>query len=70
MPKSPPPVGRRPRRFRLFWLIVLLVPVFGAGAALLFRQGLVPAALNPLPHSILASPTPGLFDWRLRRAQA
>jgi hypothetical protein len=65
MPKSPPPVGRRPRRFRPFWLIVLLMPVCGAGAALLFRQGLVPAALNPLPALDLGQSDAWFVDWRL-----
>ena len=65
MPKSPLPLRTRPRRFRRSWLIVVLLPVLAAGTALLFRQGLVPAALNPLPALDLGQADPWFVDWRL-----
>src|SRR5262245_8842199 len=65
MPKLPPPVRTRPRRFPPFWLLVLLAPVLGAGTALLFRQGLVPAVLNPLPALDLGQADAWFVDWRL-----
>ena len=72
MPKSPLPLRTHPRRFRPrprrfppFWLLVLLAPVLGAGTALLFRQGLVPAALNPLPALDLGQADAWFVDWRL-----
>jgi len=60
MPTSPPPSKRR---FPLFWLILLLL--LGMGAEVWFRQGLVPAALNPLPALDLSQADPWLVDWRL-----
>jgi len=59
----PPPPKRRPIR-RLLWQVVLAAFV-GAGAALLFRQGLIPSVLNPLPALDLAEEEPWLVDWRL-----
>jgi hypothetical protein len=44
--------------------IILLVLVLG-GLAFVFRQGLVPAALNPLPALDLGRANPWLVDWRL-----
>ena len=44
--------------------IILLLVVVG-GIALVFRQGLVPAAVNPLPAVDLGQPNPWLVDWRL-----
>ena len=44
--------------------ITLLVLVLG-GLAFAFRQGLVPAALNPLPALDLGGANPWLVDWRL-----
>jgi hypothetical protein len=54
------PVRRRPRVLR----IVLITLVLGA-VALVFRQGLVPWYLNPLPALDLGTARPWLADWRL-----
>jgi hypothetical protein len=43
----------------------LLLAAAAAGAALAFRQGLVPPFLNPLPLIDLAESRPWLADWRL-----
>src|SRR2546421_12871756 len=51
---------RRPRVLRTILLVLLL-----GGLAFAFRQGLVPAALNPLPALDLGSANPWLADWRL-----
>jgi hypothetical protein len=63
MPQSPPPSETRQRHFRLAWLIGLALVL--AGMALLFRQGLVPAALNPLPALDLGQADAWFVDWRL-----
>jgi hypothetical protein len=57
----PAPVHRRRSRLPRLILIVLLA----LGVGLLLRQGLVPAALNPLPAVDLGQPNPWLIDWRL-----
>ncbi|HXF52931.1 MAG TPA: extensin family protein [Hyphomicrobiaceae bacterium] len=55
----------RKRRRRFTFLRVLLFVVAVVGVGLLFRQGLVPARLNPLPTLRIDGP-PGLFlDWQL-----
>jgi hypothetical protein len=61
MPTSPPPNKRR--RFPLFSLVLVLL--LGIGTAVLFRQGLVPAALNPLPALDLSQADAWFVDWRL-----
>jgi len=45
-------------------IVILLVLVAG-GIAFLFRQGMVPAGLNPLPAADLGQPNAFLIDWRL-----
>ena len=62
MPPRPPSTSRPIRR--LLWQVVLAA-LIGAGAALLFRQGLIPSALNPLPALDLAEADPWFVDWRL-----
>ena len=58
---APAPVRRRgPRILRTVLLILLL-----GGIAFTFRQGLVPAYLNPLPALDLGRANPWLADWRL-----
>lgn len=57
------PTSRAKRRFPLFWLVLVLL--LGVGLAGLLRQGLVPAALNPLPALDLGRADPWLVDWRL-----
>ena len=57
----PAPVARRRRRLSR----VILLTLLAVGVGLLFRQGLVPAALNPLPAVDLGQPNPWLVDWRL-----
>ena len=47
----------------MLWF-VLLVSI-GAGTAFLFRHGLVPPALNPLPALDLSQADPWFLDWRL-----
>src|SRR5438105_12102723 len=59
-PATAPVRRRRPRVLRA----ILLVLVLG-GIAFTFRQGLVPAALNPLPALDLGRANPWLADWRL-----
>jgi hypothetical protein len=54
---------RKRRRSILGRLILLLIVVVGIG--FLFRQGLVPASLNPLPVANLDSPGGLLLDWQL-----
>jgi hypothetical protein len=55
------PVHRR--RSRIPRVILLVLVLGGIGFA--FRQGLVPAALNPLPALDLGQANPWLVDWRL-----
>src|SRR4029079_4359848 len=47
------------------WPRVLLFVLVASGTAMLFRQGLVTPALNPLPLIDLARPRPSAVDWRL-----
>ena len=47
------------------WPRVLLFVLVASGTAMLFRQGLVTPALNPLPLIDLARPRPWAVDWRL-----
>jgi hypothetical protein len=56
--------GRGARR-RAFAAGVLLLGLVALGIAFLFRQGLVPWALNPLPAIDLAQPDAWFIDWRL-----
>src|SRR5262245_59136263 len=58
-----PTFSRRRRPFPLFWLT--LAVLLGIGFAPLFRQGLVPPALNPLPALDLRQGQAWLVDWRL-----
>ena len=51
------------RRFPFFRLLLLLI--LAAGLGMLFRQGLVPARLNPLPLVSLDGPGGVLLDWQL-----
>jgi len=60
-PHSAPPLHRRHWRVPRLILIVLLA----VGLGFLFRQGLVPAMLNPLPVIDLSQANPWLVDWRL-----
>lgn len=55
---------RRPRRRSRVPKVILLALLAG-GIAALFRQGLVPAMLNPLPAVDLGQPNLWLVDWRL-----
>src|SRR5262245_52958883 len=55
---------RNPLRTR-GWLRLLLFVVVASATALLFRQGLVAPAFNPLPFIDVAKPSPWLVDWRL-----
>jgi hypothetical protein len=50
--------GSRVLRFMLLALVL-------GGVAFVFRQGLLPAALNPLPAVDLGQPNAWLIDWRL-----
>ena len=59
-PTTDAPVRRRSRKSRIFLLTLLAI-----GLAFLFRQGLVPSWLSPLPALDLASANPWLVDWRL-----
>jgi hypothetical protein len=54
-----------PLRRRARWPHVLLSVLVASGIAILFRQGLVPPALNPLPLIDLSQANPWLLDWRL-----
>jgi hypothetical protein len=54
-----------PRRRGGSWLRLLLFVVVATGTAILFRQGLVVPALNPLPAIDLSIRGPWLVDWRL-----
>jgi hypothetical protein len=51
------------RGFPILRLLLLLAAAVGIG--FLFREGLVPARLNPLPVLSLASPPGLLLDWQL-----
>ena len=53
------------RRQPMMTLLLLVLVAFGANLAVLFRQGLVPPAVNPLPALDLATPDPWFLDWRL-----
>jgi len=53
------------RRLPMTLLLLLLLAPIGAGVSVLFRQGLVPPALNPLPALDLGTPQPWFLDWRL-----
>src|SRR5262245_8094278 len=59
------PTSRQPKspRFFLFPFFLLLLIVFGV--SFLFRQGMIPAALNPLPALDLGQADPWFVDWRL-----
>ena len=52
-------------RARSRWPRVLLFVLVASGTAMLFRQGLVAPAFNPLPIIDLAQPRPWGLDWRL-----
>jgi len=54
------PLWRRAR-----WALVLLCLLLAPGIAIMFRQGLVPPLLNPLPVIDLSQSYPWLVDWRL-----
>jgi hypothetical protein len=54
-----------PTRRRSRWPRVLLIGLIVLAIAFVFRQGLVPWYLNPLPAIDLARPCPWLADWRL-----
>jgi hypothetical protein len=56
--------AKPPRRRSRVLRVILLALVLG-GIALVFRFGLVPAALNPLPALDLGQSSPWLVDWRL-----
>lgn len=56
----PAPTRKRRSRGKVFLLVLLAL-----GAAVLFRQGLVPSWISPLPALDLASANPWLVDWRL-----
>jgi hypothetical protein len=60
-PHSPPSAYKRRSRVPRLVLIVLLA----VGVGLLFRQGLVPAWLDPLPAIDLGRANPLFVDWRL-----
>jgi hypothetical protein len=62
MPTPPPSETRR--YLRSLWRGVLL-GLFCVAATLMFRQGLIPPALNPLPALDLAEADPWFVDWRL-----
>ena len=61
--QKPAPVRARKRIGRVLWIIFALLVAGGLAAA--FRQGVVPAALNPLPALDLGQANPWLVDWRL-----
>ena len=52
------------RRVSRVLVALLLLPVIGC-VALMFRFGLIPAALNPLPAIDLNEQNPWFVDWRL-----
>lgn len=54
-----------PLRRHMNWLRGLLFVLVASGTAIVFRQGLVPPAVNPLPIIDFAQPRPWLVDWRL-----
>src|SRR3954464_3124171 len=58
---NPDTTTRRRSRWPRRMLIALLV----LAVALIFRQGLVPSFLNPLPAIDLGRASPWLADWRL-----
>jgi hypothetical protein len=58
---NPAPMQRRRSRVPRIILYVLLV----VGVVFVFRQGLLPGVLNPLPALDLGSSNPWLVDWRL-----
>jgi hypothetical protein len=60
MPTSPQPKTRR-----FFLLRLCLLVLLGFGVAFLFRQGMIPAVLNPLPGLDLGQADPWFVDWRL-----
>ena len=64
MQRPNPSPDTTPRRRSRVPRIVLLVLVLG-GVAFVFRQGLVPWYLNPLPALDLGRSSPWLADWRL-----
>jgi hypothetical protein len=57
------PIPIRAGRLRV--PLVILLALLTGGVAVLFRQGLVPSWLSPLPALDLASTDPWLIDWRL-----
>jgi hypothetical protein len=61
--QKPVPVRSR-KRVGLVLLAGVLLLAAG-GVAVVFRQGVVPPALNPLPPVDLARPDAWLLDWRL-----
>jgi hypothetical protein len=61
--QKPAPAGARKRIGRV--LRVILILLIAGGVALVFRQGIVPPWLNPLPAIDLAQANPWLVDWRL-----
>jgi len=65
MPGMPKPsTGETPRRRSRAPRVILLALLLG-GIALLYRFGLVPAMLDPLPAIDLGAPNAWLLDWRL-----
>jgi hypothetical protein len=61
--QKPATALRQRRRSRLPQFI--LTGILLGGVALLFRFGMVPSALNPLPALDLGTPDPWFVDWRL-----
>jgi len=60
MPTSPEPKPRRRLIVRLLLLVLL-----GLGAGFLFRQGMIPAVVTPLPALDLSQADAWFVDWRL-----
>lgn len=58
-------VRTNPLRRRARWPRVLLFVLVASGTAIMFRQGLVAPAINPLPLIDLTRSSPWLVDWRL-----